>query len=90
MAVVAAAVTVATTATQLSSTTDDYASGHAVLVKVPTGGATVYVGGAGVTTGAGFPVAAAEAVAFDLTPGDVLYGIVAADTQAVNVIRTGV
>lgn len=91
MAVSAVSVTVATTATQLSAASEtDRASGHSVLVKVPSGGATVYIGGSGVTTAAGYPVAAGEAFSFDLSPGDDLYGVVAADTQAVNVLRTGV
>jgi hypothetical protein len=91
MAVVAASVTVATTATLLSASSEtDHASGQSVMVKVPTGGATVYIGGSGVTSAAGFPVAAGEATAFDLSPEDALYGITASGTQAVNVLRTGV
>lgn len=90
MTVLAASVTVAATATLLSSGTDDNAYGHSVLLKVPTGGATVFLGGAGVTAAAGFPAAAGEPYTFDLAPGDALYGIVASGSQAVNVLRTGV
>lgn len=91
MAVIAASVTVATTATELSgSDSGGSTSGQTVLVKVPAGGATVYVGGSGVTTADGFPIAAGESQKFDLAGGEQIYGIVAATTQAVNVIRTGV
>lgn len=99
MAVKTTVVTVTTTATLLSGTDpgdhQGAANGMSLAVKVPSGGATVYVGGSDVTadttagTG-GFPVAAGEGYAFDLDPGDVLYGRVAAATQAVNVLRTGV
>lgn len=96
MAVSAAPVTVATTATLLSGTDSGYGGtgahpdGMSVLVKVPTGGSTVYVGASDVTTATGYPVAAGEAIAFDLGKNDALYGRVASGTQAVNVLRTGV
>lgn len=90
MTVLAASVTVGVTATQLSSPTDDNAAGHSLVVKVPAGGATVFVGGPGVTTTAGYPLAAGESFSADLTPGDALFGIVATGTQAVNVLRVGV
>ena len=90
MTVLAASVTVATTATLLSSSTDDSAYGHSLLVKVPAGGQTVFLGGSDVTSAAGYPLAAGESCAFDLGSGDVLYGIVAATTQALSVLRTGV
>jgi hypothetical protein len=91
MAVSTASVTVATTATQLSGAdSGGSTSGQSVAVYVPTGGATVYVGSSAVTTAIGFPVAAGEKMAFSLEPGESLYGIVAASTQAVNVFRSGV
>lgn len=90
MTVLAASVSVGTSATLLSSSTDDGAYGHTVAVKVPTGGATVSLGGSAVTTAAGFPLAAGESATFDLGSGDALYGIVVSGTQAVNVLRTGV
>jgi hypothetical protein len=90
MAVVSASVSVATTATRLDSGDGDLVSGSTVLVTVPAGGATVYVGGADVTTANGFPLAAGASVSVDLNSGDLLYGIVAASTQAVNVLRVGV
>ncbi len=56
----------------------------------------LYIGGADVTadtaagTG-GYPISTAGLVAYDaeLLPGDKLYGVVAASTLAVNVIRNG-
>lgn len=90
MAVSSAPVTVTTTATLLSAAETDGDARLSLLLKVPTGGATVFLGGSGVTTATGFPAAAGEPYAFDLAPGDALYGIVAASTQAVNVLRTGV
>lgn len=91
MAVLAASITVGVTATELSGPdAGGVTSGQSVLVKVPAGGQTVFLGGAGVTATSGFPVAAGESAAFDLGPGDVLFGIVAATTQAVNVLRSGV
>lgn len=91
MTVAAASVTVTTMATLLSSETDEtFPGSQSVLVLVPAGGATVYLGGEGVTTAAGFPLAAGESFTADLGSGDVLYGIVAASTQAVSVLRSGV
>lgn len=69
--------------------------GGIVEIKVPAGGQTVYVGGAAVTadttagTG-GRPVVAGEAWSCPYSPGEGIYGIVAATTQSVNVFRQGV
>lgn len=92
MAVVEASVTVATTATELSGgDAGGPTSGQSILVKVPAAGATVYLGGSGVTTTTGYPLAAGESFTADLGPGDTLFGIVVGPaTQAVNVIRIGV
>lgn len=94
MAVKSRAVTVATTATQLDSTTDPHPHGGAGapwLAFNNTSAVTVYVGGADVSTANGFPVAAsAVSPAFGLGEGEAIYGIVAADTAAIRVIETGV
>lgn len=87
MSVLAASTTVATTATALA-TADS--SVYSLLIKVPSGGATVYIGSSAVTTSTGFPVAAGEAYAFDLDAAETVYGVVASGTQAVNVLRTGI
>jgi len=87
MAVQMAAVTVATTATALTA---GESSDLNVLIH-NAGGATVYIGSASVTTAAGMPVAAGEKVAVNgLAAGEALYGIVAASTEAVRVLRTAV
>lgn len=94
MAVASVSVTVATTATLLSGTdpgdSQGAANGQSVTVRVPSGGATVYLGGSNVSTSNGFPLAATESFSMDCLPGDALYGVVAASTQAVNVLRSDV
>lgn len=52
-------------------------------IFVPTGGATVFIGGPGVTTATGFPLAGGAAYSSD---GEIerLYFVVAAATQAFN------
>lgn len=96
MAVNAASVTVATTVTQLTTTDPGYGGtgthpdGQSIVIKVPAGGQVVYLGGPAVTSASGYPLAAGESFTADLAPGDVLFGIVAATTQVVNVLRTGV
>lgn len=84
-------VTVGVTATQLSvADRAGTANGQSVLVKVPAGGQTVYIGGADVMTTSGYPLAAGESLSLDVEGDDVVFGIVAATTQAVNVLRIGV
>ena len=50
----------------------------------PSGGSTVYVGEAGVTTGNGFPIEPGTGISFNYD-GTALYGIVTAGTQDINV-----
>lgn len=85
MAVSAAAVTVGTTATALNDGTPGR-----VIVSVPTGGVTVYLGGSDVDTSTkGFPVAAGDPrVTVLVDAGEILYGRVASATQSVNVLRS--
>jgi hypothetical protein len=67
-----------------------------VGIKVPVGGATVFLGDAGVTVTDGWPLAAGESLFIDIdTPtasgiGEPIYGIVALGTQNVNVLQRGV
>lgn len=104
MAIKASVVTVATTATILTADQSDVPPGTSVAIYVPTGGATVYVGDASVTTATGYPLQAGTEHFFDLDPtgspsysisavihatSENLYGIVATSTQAVNVLQTG-
>lgn len=90
-----ARVTVTTTATRLDTpaAAPDYVSpGQRVRVQNPTGATqSVFLGGAGVTAAAyGHELAAGTTVEFDLARDDELWGIVAATTQVVNVLRTRV
>lgn len=82
-------VSIGTTATQISS---NYAGkdGQTVSVQNPAGGATVYLGGEGVTTTAyGFELGAGIVFTVEMQDGEKLYGVVATSTQTVNVIRQG-
>ncbi len=87
-----ATVTVATTATALNTAvTKDGTPSMTMSIQVPTGGATVYVGGAGVTTTAyGYAIAAGGVLTIEMGQDEVLFGVVAASTQAVYVLRQGV
>lgn len=88
MAVNAERVTVGTTATALNAA--EATSPLTLLVKVPSAGSTVDLGGSGVTAGAGFAVAGGESVEVALGAGDVAFGIIGTGTQVVHVLRTGV
>jgi hypothetical protein len=103
MTVQASIVTVSDTPTALHTPTPDAIAGASIGVKVPSGGATVFLGGPDVTaTGAtqGWPVAAGESFFMDVNTGDrglsggptedVLYAVVATSTQDANVIVSGV
>ena len=64
---------------------------NSVLIVVPTGGSTVYIGGADVTadneaTG-GLPVAATQSLGWDLLEEDDMHAVVASGTQVVRVLR---
>jgi hypothetical protein len=92
MAVKSRAVTVTTTATRLDGTTDqdDAMSGQSIAIYNGSA-ATVYIGGADVTTANGYPVAATSyGPGFDFSISDQLYGIVAAATSEVRVLESGV
>jgi hypothetical protein len=79
------AVSVSTAATALVSQVRDHE--QVAQVHNNDASATVFVGGSDVTTANGFPIPAGEYRAFALRPGDTLYGIAAAGTIAVRVIR---
>lgn len=88
MAVVAAQVTVTTTATQLSGNSDRGAPGISVAVR-NRGTTSIFLGGPGVTTTTGFELAAGESATCDLAGDDELFGICAAGTNRADVLRTG-
>jgi len=81
-------VTVGTTATLIASGGTRMSPDH-VIIQVPSGGATVYLGDANVnTTTLGFPVVAGATFTWPLA-GESIYGRVAASTQVVTVAEVG-
>jgi hypothetical protein len=82
-------VSIGTTATQISANSAGR-DGQTVSVQNPAAGATVYLGGAGVTTTSyGFALAGGTDMAVEMQDGEKLYGVVASSTQTVNVLRQG-
>jgi len=89
MAVSHQRVTVGTTATQLTSDADGR-DGQTISIQVPSGGATVFLGGAGVTTASyGFELLAGTSFSVELQQGEKVFAVVASSTQTVNVFRQG-
>ena len=89
MAVSHAIISVGTTATKLTSDFDGQ-DGQTINVQNPAGGATVYLGGEGVTTSSyGFLLGAGISFSIELQDDEKLYGVVATSTQNVNIIRQG-
>ena len=82
MAISSGLVSVAVTATVLHSGDGD---GDAVNV-INNGAAVVFVGGSGVTTAAGFPVAAGASLSLEVPAGKSVYGIVSAGTVECRVL----
>jgi hypothetical protein len=86
-----------TTTAQIINTDTSVAAGaigNTIIVKVPAGGITVYIGGSDVTadttagTG-GFPLAAGDSLAIQVAEGESVYARVASSTQSVNILRQG-
>jgi hypothetical protein len=90
MAVSSRAVTVTTTATRLDATADSGSPSVQGIMVHNNGAASVYLGGADVTTPTGFPLEAGESMAVDLRKGELLHGIVASGTVEVRVLEVGV
>ena len=90
MAIKTTQVTVGTTASLLFTFTHE---GQEVLISVPSGGSTVFVGGSDVTkdsTTGGLHVSpGAVATRIRGIPGEVVYGVVASSTQVVGVLYNG-
>lgn len=83
MSISSGRVTVGTTATALN--TKDTA-GNYLVIKNPSDGSDVDLGGSAVTSGGGFLLAAGDSVTVSLDSGDILYGIAAADAE-ISVLR---
>lgn len=92
MAIKHSVVSVGTTATALHSGNGRITGQKfTIMVQVPTGGATVYLGGAGVTTtNYGYALAAGGDYSLDMNPSETLYGVVASGTQSAYIIKQGV
>lgn len=92
MAATSRAVSVGTTATRLDATADTSDDvRHQSSAIYNNGSATVFLGGADVTTANGFPLAAGTSMSIsDLELGDELYGRVASGTVEVRVFEVGV
>jgi len=89
MAISHARPTVTTTASAIASGTNDR-SGQSVLVQNPSAGATVYLGGSGVTSSSyGYALAGGSDISIDLSGGESLYAITASGSQQINVLRQG-
>lgn len=81
-------VSVGTTATLISALPVGR-DGQTVSIQNPSG-ATVYIGGEGVTTTSyGFELGAGITFSIEMKHSEKLYGVVATGTQTVNVIRQG-
>lgn len=92
MALTGVRVTVAATATLISSTVTRTGLAHTRTVRIqnPVGGQIVYLGGSNVSgTVYGYALAVGAEILLTLSGGDSIYGIVAATTQVVNVLDTG-
>lgn len=62
----------------------------AVVVKVPSGGSDVYIGGRDVTTSNGLILSAGESLSLDMNDkSGALHGVVASSTQDVRVMTVG-
>lgn len=84
MALTSGQVVVSTTATALNAA----GSGQKLHLSNPAG-QTVFLGNSAVTTTTGYALAASTTRDIEIGPGEVLYGIVAATTATVSVLRTG-
>ena len=92
MAINHALVSVGTSATLLTvAASGGGKDGSTILVQNPSGGVSVYLGGAGVTSSSyGYILAANSNISIELNQDEALYGVVASSTQSVAVLRQGV
>lgn len=90
MAVTSAQVTVGTSATALSAAETDSRSGEQLRLLNSDATNAVFIGPAGVTTATGYKLLAGATIgAIELDAGETLYGVVAAGTVVVHVLRLG-
>ena len=90
MALAGRRVTVTDAATRIDVADTDSTYGRSIAVT-NAGTAAIDLGGAGVTAGGGYSLAAGATITLDLQPGEALYGRAAATTsQPVHVLETGI
>jgi hypothetical protein len=89
MSIRSAQVSVGTTPKPLGSLEADHRNGNAIAVTAPAG-ADLYLGGPDVTSTTGFRLAAGGTASLDLSPSELLYGVLASGTGTVFVLQTGV
>lgn len=87
MTISASRVTVDTTAGGVAIASS-ISGGRSIVVR-HRGTNPVYLGPSGVTTATGFQLNAGDAVQFDLSGGDSLFGIVASGSETLHVMTTG-
>lgn len=88
MAVKASRVNVTSAATAVNSSVPS-TTGQKCMVRNRDLSASIFLGGANVTTATGFEVLAGEAVTVDLQPGDALFAIAATGSIVCHVLETG-
>lgn len=88
MGVASASRTITTSPTSLVAV-PDLSGGSLLVSNPPDATVTVYIGASDVTTTSGVPLVAGATLTADLGGAEQLYGIVAAGTQAVRVLSTG-
>lgn len=86
MALRSTAVTVTTTAQALDIPRPSANNPTSWIIQVPSGGATVYIGGADVSSANGFAVGESQWFGKDQFTGAKPYVIVAASTQAIRLL----
>lgn len=84
MAISSAVVTVTTAATALNVRSE-----NAIRLTLINGAAVVILGGSAVTATTGPTLAINGALTVELAPGEVLFGIVAAGSTPIGVLRSG-
>lgn len=89
MAVQTAQITVGTTAVELTGSQTDSVAGSSLAVRAPST-AEMWVGAAGVTPSTGWPVAAGQSLALDLTGDERVFAVLASGSGTAYVLRTGV
>lgn len=87
MAVQAARVTVATSATRLDADETDSPPGKSVTFTNRDASVSVDIGPSTVTSGAGYELKPGTSISMDLNSGESVYGIVASGTVRVDVLR---